>query len=180
MLLPSPHRLPLIHKLSTSYPQAMKGATKMTWTQPQDILNRWTGGDAPAENSPTLLTFIEDAEDLILFHYPRIQERIDNGELTTRRIQRVVASVVIRAYRSAGSHLSSYSESFGDASRSESYNNNGVRGLTLTSEELALLAPPKQQVYMLDLIGAGHSPTTPENQGKVVRVDGVNIRYIKE
>lgn len=131
-----------------------------TWATPTDVLNRWVGDGAPAQASDTLLTFIADAEDEILRHFPKIQERIDRNELPLRRVQRVIADVVIRAYKVGNDYRSSYSETTGPFSHSGSYSDNTPRSVKLTESDIAALAPDEQQTTMLNMAPYARAPFT--------------------
>lgn len=132
-----------------------------TWVNPADVISRWVGGGAPTEASTTLATLIGDAEDEVLRHYPRIQERIDEGSLPLRRVQKVVSEAVIRAYKIAGDYRSSFSETTGPFSHSGSYGENTPRGVRLTNEEIAALAPVEDAVVtMVNMAPRARSPYT--------------------
>jgi hypothetical protein len=128
------------------------GATNMTWAQPADIIDRWTGSEAPAEDDRVLIVLIGDAEDIILGKYPSIQTRITSGQLTLRRVQIVLAGMVQRAYQTAQDGRIAYSNGAGPFSESGSYGDSR-RGLFLTKDEIALLAPPEVhgKAFSIDL-----------------------------
>lgn len=113
------------------------------WITPEDIITRWIGLGAPAADSATLLTMMEDAEDAVLEVYPRIQERIDANTLPLNRVKRVVAGVVIRAYKIAQEYRASYSEATGPFSHSVSMGADFSRNIALTDEEIRTLAPER-------------------------------------
>lgn len=114
-----------------------------TWLTSEDVITRWIGPSAPLADSPTLLTMIEDAEDAVLEVYPRIQERIDANTLPLNRVKRVVAGVVIRAYKIAQEYRTSYSEATGPFSHSVSMGTDFSRNISLTDEEIRTLAPER-------------------------------------
>lgn len=118
------------------------------WITPEDIITRWINSDgaptgAPAADSDTLLTMIEDAEDAVLQVYPRIQERIDANTLPLIRVKRVVAGVVIRTYKLAQEYRTSFSEATGPFSHSVAMGTDFSRNIALTDEEIKTLAPER-------------------------------------
>lgn len=111
-----------------------------TWVTPQDVLDRWISGDQPHETSKVLMTLIEDAEDAVLEVFPAIQLRLDNFELPLNRLKRVIASVVIRGYKTQ-EYRTSFSETTGPFSISGSMGEKTPRGIMLTDEEIKTLSP---------------------------------------
>lgn len=114
----------------------------MAWTTPEAVLNRWLGSGAPEASDPKLLVFIEDAEDEILRHYPEIDARIADLSLPLNRVQKVVARVVIRAYKVAYNPLSSFNRTAGPFSEGGTYDTGTKKHISLTSEDIDELAPP--------------------------------------
>jgi hypothetical protein len=116
----------------------------MAWATAADIIDRWTGSEAPDENDRVLSVLIEDAEEVILSRFPKIQERIDNGSLRLRRVQIVMGGMVQRAYQTRQDGLVSYSNGVGPFSEGGSYGDTR-RGLYLTADEISKLAPSANQ-----------------------------------
>lgn len=116
----------------------------MTWANSRDIIDRWTGSEAPDESDRVLGVLIEDAEEVILGRFPKIQARIDNGSLRLRAVQIVLAGMVQRAYQTRQDGLVSYSNGVGPFSEGGSYGDTR-RGLYLTADEISKLAPSTNQ-----------------------------------
>lgn len=112
------------------------------WVQPQDVLDRWTGDDAPAVNDKILITLIDDAEILLEARFSNIAERIQNETLKDGILKIVVSAMVQRAYNSEPTNKASYSYTSGPFSEQGSYSgSSGEDGMSLTQKEIALLAP---------------------------------------
>lgn len=112
----------------------------MTWVTPEEVITAWRGSEPPEADDAGLAKFIEYAEDAILQVYPGIQSRIDSGEIPAIRLERVVVSVVIRAWEVGFNPQTSFSETIGSFSMAGSFAS-GVKGIYLTKEEIASLAP---------------------------------------
>jgi hypothetical protein len=140
------------------------------WTTANDVLSRWLGTNAPAEASPVLLVLIEDAEDEVLRHYPKIQARIDSGELPINRVHRVISDVVQRAYKMAGDYRAGFSEATGPFSQSSTFAADTPRVIRLTAEEIRLLAPVEQEIYSLNMAPIPRSYTYSVIDGDVWEV----------
>jgi hypothetical protein len=148
----------------------------MTWTTPEDVTSRWTGTEPPADDDTTLLVLIGDAEDEVLTHFPKIQQRIDSGALRLRTVQIVVAAVVQRAYQSKQDGLLSYSNGVGPFSEGGSYADTR-RGTYLDDYDIKRLSPPKSgsKAFSIDMDRSNSStafwPTGFVN-GYFYRADG--------
>lgn len=131
------------------------------WTTPADITSRWVGAYAPDTTSAVLLTFIDDAEDEILRVFPRIQERIDANTLPLNRVKRVVAGVVIRAWKVAQEYRNSFSENTGPFAQSGSFSENIPRVIKLTEDEINTLSPEStKKVFTVSMAPFAHSNNT--------------------
>lgn len=88
-----------------------------TWASYDDIVNRWVGDDLP-DDIAVVNQLVLDAEDLIRYEFPDVQDRIDDEDLDVGRVKRVVANVVIRylrnpqGYRSRQETTGPFGESF--------------------------------------------------------------------
>lgn len=126
------------------------------WTTPQQVVVRWLPrGTAPSPNDTSLPIFIQDAEDEILRHFPRIQERITSGSLPISRVQAITAKMINRAWVIGNAPVVNESQAQGPASRSIGFTGDS-RGLYLTTEEKAQLAPSDNtttSVFMTNAIG---------------------------
>lgn len=112
----------------------------MNWTTPEMVLKRWVSDGAPQADSDTFTTLIDDAEDCILKVYPNIQERIDNGSMPIKRVQRVVSQVVIRYYKLMNEVRSYYSETTGPFSQAGNIDAGLPKGMSLTQDEIDSLS----------------------------------------
>jgi len=70
----------------------------MSWTTPQDVLDRWVGNDKPTDED-LVQALIDDAESVILSEYPKIQDRIDDEELSVNTVIMVTSRMVSRLLR---------------------------------------------------------------------------------
>lgn len=116
----------------------------MAWTTPQDVLIRWQGGGEPDANDETLAIFIQDAEDDILRLVEDVEVRIASQELPINRVQKVVARVVIRAYKTAYSPFSSFNQSTGPFSNGGTFDNSIKKYVGLSNEDIAELSPKRK------------------------------------
>lgn len=104
----------------------------MAWVTAAEVLTRWVGEGAPPE--PTVEQWIADAETLIRFEYPDVQDRVDDETLPLERVQMVVARVVIRGLRNPDNARVT---NVGPAGVTYAGDNPG--GLQLTAEDRAML-----------------------------------------
>lgn len=70
----------------------------MAWATVQDIRDRWLDGELPYTDEQ-VQTMVEDAEDIIAAEYRTVDARIASGELSTARVVRVVARMVVRVLK---------------------------------------------------------------------------------
>src|SRR5690606_9012218 len=70
----------------------------VAWTTPQDVLDRWVGDGRPTDEA-LIEKLIGDAEDHLVFEYPDLPGRVDDGDPPVARVQRVVAAMVTRVLR---------------------------------------------------------------------------------
>lgn len=126
------------------------------WSTPQDILDRWLGQNKPSiqDDAEFLATLIGDIEDEILRRVPSVPSRIESGELPLRRVIRVTAAAIQRAWSIAGDYRTYSSEMVGPFSSSSSYSQNLARALELTEDEVSKLQPAvKSRATSLNMIG---------------------------
>lgn len=112
----------------------------MSWTSPQDVLDRWVGGNAPVDED-LVQALINDAEAVILSEYPRIQERITSGKLSLNVILFVVSKQVSRVLRNPEG-LTYWQQTTGPFGQARNYGT-ASQDIWLTSEEEEMLAPKK-------------------------------------
>jgi hypothetical protein len=116
----------------------------MQWTTAKEVTEIWTGSEPPEESDKVLNALILTAEAIILSRFPSIQYRITNGTLALKIVQYVVSGMVQRAFQTANDGRISYSNTTGPFAESGSYSNSR-RGLYISDDELALLAPKSVQ-----------------------------------
>jgi hypothetical protein len=110
----------------------------MSWTTPQDVLDRWVGSDAPTDTD-LVQALINDAEAVILTEYPRIQERIDDNELPLSSVVMIVSRMVTRLLRNP-ENLSYWQQNVGPFNQARNYGNGGT-DIWLTENEKQMLSP---------------------------------------
>jgi len=118
------------------------------WTTFADVVNRWVGPGAPT-NQSQVETLIEDAEQVVLSEFPKIQDRIDSGALPIERVVMVVVQMVTRFLRNPEG-LSNVQQTTGPFSQSRSFADRSS-GLMLTDSELKLLQPARGKAFEINL-----------------------------
>lgn len=110
----------------------------MSWATPQDVIDRWVGNDVPTDLD-LVQALINDAEAVILSEYPKIQDRIDDEELSLATVVMVQCRMVMRLLRNpeALTYLQQTTGPFGQARNFGTGNSD----IWLTDNELSLLAP---------------------------------------
>ena len=110
----------------------------MSWTTPQNVLDRWIGPGAP-DDEDLIQALIEDAEVVILSKYPLIQERIDDDRLPLASVILVVVRMVTRQLRNPEG-LTYWQQTTGPFGQARNYGN-AAQGIWLTDEEEEMLSP---------------------------------------
>ena len=113
----------------------------MSWATPQDIIDRWVGNDVPTDTD-LMEALIADAEAVILSEFPKIQERLDDEELSLSVVTLVVSRMVSRLLRNP-ENLTYWQQQTGPFGQARNYGN-GNGDIWLTENELSLLAPNKR------------------------------------
>ena len=113
----------------------------MSWTTPQDVLDRWVGNDAPTDTD-LIQTIIDDAEAVVLNEFPRIQERIDDDELSINVVILVVSRMVMRILRNP-ENLTYWQQTTGPFGQARNFGS-GSADIWLSDNELTLLSPKKR------------------------------------
>lgn len=108
-----------------------------TWTNKQDILDRWVGEDVP-EDGELIDTLISDAEVVIKAAYPRIQERLDAETLSLDVVKFVVSRMVIRVLRNP-ENLGTHQTTTGPFGEMRTYR--GQSDIWLSDDEKNMLSP---------------------------------------
>lgn len=121
----------------------------MSWTNPQDVLDRWVGSGAPVDED-LVQALINDAEAIILSEFPRIQERISSGRLPLNAVLFVVSKQVSRVLRNPEG-LTYWQQTTGPFGQARNYGSAG-QDIWLTADEKAMLAPKKSgKAFSIDL-----------------------------
>jgi len=113
----------------------------MSWATPQDIQDRWVGNDAPTDTN-LIQIIIDDAEAVVLNEFPKIQERIDNEELSLNVVVLVVSRMVSRLLRNP-ENLTYWQQQTGPFGQARNFGS-GNADIWLTDNELTLLSPAKR------------------------------------
>jgi hypothetical protein len=111
----------------------------MSWTSPQDVLDRWVGNDKPTDED-LIQALIDDAETIILSEYPGIQARIDDESLSIAVVKMVVARMTTRILRNP-ENLTYWQQNTGPFGQSRGYGAGNSNDIWLSDNELTLLAP---------------------------------------
>jgi hypothetical protein len=120
----------------------------MSWTSPQDVIDRWVGPGIPTDQD-LVQALIDDAESIVLAEYPRIQERIDAGTLPLTTVVMVVCRMATRLLRNPDA-VSYWQQTTGPFGQARNFGDN--TDIWLTDNEKALLGPNKAgKAYSLDL-----------------------------
>jgi len=109
----------------------------MSWTTPQDIQDRWVGNDIPTDTD-LVQALINDAEAVILSEFPKIQDRIDDNELSLNVVVMVVSRMVTRLLRNP-ENLTYWQQQTGPFGQARNYGT-GNGDIWLTENELSLFA----------------------------------------
>lgn len=121
----------------------------MSWTIPQDVLDRWVGGNVPTDTD-LIAALITDAEAIVLAEYPAIQTRIDNNELAVDVIVMVVSRMVSRVLRNPD-NVSYWQQTTGPFGQARNFGDNAV-DIWLSADEKQLLAPKRRgKAFEVDL-----------------------------
>lgn len=110
----------------------------MSWATPQDILDRWVGSDLPTDLD-LVQALINDAEAVILAEYPKIQDRIDDDELSIATVVMVASRMVSRLLRNPEG-LTYWQQTTGPFGQARNFGT-GNSDIWLTENEISLLAP---------------------------------------
>lgn len=120
----------------------------MSWTTPEDILDRWVGSGAPTDED-LLQALINDAEAIVLAEYPKIQERINDNELPLEMVKMVVSRMVTRVLRNPDS-VSYLQQMTGPFSQAKNFGTENV-DIWMSENEKQLLAPKRRgKAYEVD------------------------------
>jgi hypothetical protein len=137
----------------------------MTWTSPQDVVDRWINDPMqPDALDPHLAMMISDAEDAINAHFKDIQARIDSEDLPIQRVHRVVARMVITAWKIAGNPLASFQQTTGPFSVGGTYDAKAKKHISLSGDDIKDLSP-KSTSYNYFMTYMGEQANVPGDTG---------------
>ena len=114
----------------------------MSWTTPQDIIDRWVGAGAPTDEA-LMQAIINDAEAVILAEYPKIQDRIDAETLALSTVIMVACRMAMRVLRNPEG-LTYWQMNTGPFGQGKNYGSNGGTDIWMTPDEIKLLAPKRK------------------------------------
>lgn len=120
----------------------------MSFATPADVLDRWLTPSPPAE--PLIQAWLDDADTLIRWEVPDVDERVGDGRLPVERLVLVECSMVLRVLRNP-SGVKSQSQTTGPFATSTSFETAGA--LVLTDEERNMLvgdAAVDQAAFTID------------------------------
>jgi hypothetical protein len=121
----------------------------MSWTTPQNVLDRWIGPGVP-DDTELIAQLIADAEIVILSKYPLIQERIDDDRLSIDAVIFVVVRMVTRQLRNPEG-LTYWQQTTGPFGQARNYGNANL-GIWLSEEEEEMLSPKvRGKAFEVDL-----------------------------
>jgi hypothetical protein len=127
----------------------------MSWTAPQDIIDRWVGPGAPTDED-LVQALINDAEAVITSEYPAIQGRIDAGTLPLATVQMVVARMVSRVLRNPET-VTYWQQTTGPFGQARNFGDN--IDIWRTENEKDLLAPNNRgKAFSINLAPEAISP----------------------
>lgn len=138
------------------------------WVTPSDVEARWISA-SPLPGPAVIQAWIGDAEDLVLYEFPNIQERIDSGDLPERRVVRVVVAVVIRVLMNPD-NVRSRTQGTGPFSDGVTYAGDAPGGLALTDAERETLSGTQSggKAFAVDTVSA---------TGAIVHDDACSINF---
>lgn len=113
----------------------------MNWATPQDIIDRWVGTDVPTDTE-LIEALIADAEAVILAEFPKIQDRIDDEELSLAVVTLVISRMVTRLLRNP-ENLTFWQQQTGPFGQSRNFGA-GNADIWLSDQELTLLSPKRR------------------------------------
>lgn len=147
------------------------------WTTVTEVMNRWLGQNRPIlpDDEQVLETLIGDVEDEILRRVPSVPARLESGELPLRRVQRVTAAAIQRAWAVAGEYRTFASEGVGPFQASSSWDSKMARALALTEDEISILSPSTtRKAGMVNMTGGRENAfRTTKKMHRVVGPSGI-------
>lgn len=129
----------------------------MTWTNFEDVQDRWIGSELPATEAQ-IETLIEDAEDTILREFPDIQDRIDDESLPLTRVVKVTYQMVARVLRNP-SGMRSITRGAGPFQESVTHGGDEPGALYMTDQDKRELQvySQGQDSFAIDMTPIGYS-----------------------
>lgn len=118
------------------------------WTTPQDVIDRWVGGNAPTDTD-LLEQLILDAETIIKAEFPAIQTRIDDESLAQANVTLVTVRMVSRILRNP-ENLTYWQQATGPFSQGRNFGE--TIDIWMAPAERTLLAPiTRGKAFSIDL-----------------------------
>ena len=105
------------------------------WVEVEDVEARWVSADEKKADTAVIQAWINDAEQVVSYEFPDLQDRIDDGDMPVERVKLVVCSMVLRVLRNPENVRSRNTGPFG-----VTYAGDTPGGLWLTDEERSLLS----------------------------------------
>lgn len=125
------------------------------WVTVKDVKDRWLDDSDDLPSDEILETFIDDIEEQLIKKFPKLDERIDNGDPTLKFVKGAVSRIIIEFLQTKGTPYSQITQSYtGAASQSITYSSSKARySLELRDSDYALFAPSDNsgKVIGLDL-----------------------------
>ena len=119
----------------------------LTWTSAADVTSRWVGGEEIPATTEQISALLEDAEDTLLGEFPTIVVgtvgSTPEGAVPLRRVQKVLARVVIRHLRNPGG-VRTHQKGAGPYQDTITYGGNEPGALFLTDEDRSELGLSRQ------------------------------------
>lgn len=131
------------------------------WTTPEEVSERWIGQTEIPVDDMTLEALIGDVEEQILAEFPDLADRVEQGDITKRRITITTAIVIMRHLRNPEGKRS-IAETKGPYTHSTTWGGDEPGSLTLTDEDLRRLLGRRagQKAFTIEL-GPGPRATNP-------------------
>lgn len=90
----------------------------MEFVKPEEVVSRWTGGDAPDSSDSVLKTLVDDVNALSAYKFPDLEDRVTSQAIPARIVKMILSAVVQRAYSTSNNSLQNWSFMSGPFSES--------------------------------------------------------------
>ena len=123
------------------------------WATPQDVADRWVG--SPVPDWTIAQPHIEDAEVLIRFEFPDIDERAEKDSALLGQLKFVVCQMVMRVLRNPDGARSTQ-QGAGPFQQTKTFGGDKPGSVWMTEDEYAMLSGRRsagnQKAFMIDLL----------------------------